>query len=117
MKSIQYGDIINIRVRDEMWAAAYRYKVHKGVRIVEIKFKPIMPSNLNIVCTNVMIILTRNHRPAIGAMNRDIKKSTVPGDSVWLLHHSDRGQHGQMLFQTQPGIPIIKCQQNSQKAK
>jgi len=49
----KYGDIVNIR--DEMWAAAYRYKVHNGVRIVEIKLKQYMPSNLTIAGNDVMI--------------------------------------------------------------
>jgi len=49
----KYEDIVNIR--DEMWASAYRYKVHNGLRIVEIKLKQHMPSNLTIVGNDVMI--------------------------------------------------------------
>jgi len=49
----KYGDIVNIR--DEVWEAAYRYKVHNGVRIVEIKLKQHMPSNLTIAGNEVMI--------------------------------------------------------------
>jgi len=33
----KYGEII--RIRDELWAAAYRYKVYNGVRIAEIKLE------------------------------------------------------------------------------
>jgi len=49
----KYGDFVNIR--DEMWAAAYMYKVHNGVRVVEIKLKQHMPSNLTIAGNDVMI--------------------------------------------------------------
>jgi len=53
VKLSKYGEIVNIR--DEMWAAAYRYKVHNGVRIVEIKLKQHMPSNLTIAGNDVMM--------------------------------------------------------------
>jgi len=49
----KYGEIVNIR--DEMWAAAYRYKVFNGIRIVEIKLKRHMPSHLTIADNDVLI--------------------------------------------------------------
>jgi len=44
-----------IRLRDEMWAAAYRYKVYNGVRIAEIKLKKHIPSHMSIAGNNDLI--------------------------------------------------------------
>lgn len=49
----QYGEIM--RIRDEMWAAAYRYKVYNGVRIADIKLKKHIPSHMSIAANDVMI--------------------------------------------------------------
>jgi len=49
----KFGEII--RIRDELWAAAYRYKVYNGVRIVEIKLKKHIPSHLSIAGNEAMI--------------------------------------------------------------
>jgi len=48
-----YGDIVSIR--DELWAAAYRYKVYNGIRIVEIKLKRHLPSHLAIAGNDALI--------------------------------------------------------------
>ena len=37
----KYGDVR--RIGDEMWAAAYRYKVYNGTRIVEMRLKQHVP--------------------------------------------------------------------------
>jgi len=44
-----------IRIRDELWAAAFRYKVYNGVRIAEIKLKKHIPSHLSIAGNDAMI--------------------------------------------------------------
>jgi len=49
----KYGEIVNIR--DEMWAAVYRYKVFNGIKIVEIKLKRHMPSHLTIAGNDALI--------------------------------------------------------------
>jgi len=49
----KYGEIVNIR--DEMWAAVYRYKVFNGLRIVQIKLKRHMPSHLATVGNDALI--------------------------------------------------------------
>lgn len=55
----KYGEVVNIR--DEIWAAAYRYKVYNGVRIAELKLKQHMPSNLTIA--GIDIIVTYDGQP------------------------------------------------------
>ena len=49
----KYGDIMSIR--DELWAAVYRYKVYNGIRIVEIKLKRHLPSHLAIAGSDALI--------------------------------------------------------------
>jgi len=49
----KYGEIVNIR--DETWAAVYKYKVFNGIRKVEIKLKRHMPSHLNIAGNEALI--------------------------------------------------------------
>jgi len=49
----KYGE--TIRLRDEMWAAAYRYKVYNGVRIAEIKLKKHIPSHMSVAGNDIMI--------------------------------------------------------------
>jgi len=48
-----YGEIKSIR--DELWAAAYRYKVYNGIQIAEIKLKRHMPSHISTVGNNALI--------------------------------------------------------------
>jgi len=49
----KYGDIMSIK--DELWAAVYRYKVYNGIRIVEIKLKRHFPSHLAIAGSAALI--------------------------------------------------------------
>ena len=49
----KYGEIVQIR--DEMWVAVYRYKVFNGIKIVEIKLRRHMYSNLTIAGNNALI--------------------------------------------------------------
>jgi len=44
-----------MNIRDEMWAAVYRYKVYKGIWIVEIKLKRHLPSHLIIADNDALI--------------------------------------------------------------
>jgi len=49
----KYGDVR--RIGDEMWAAAYRYKVYNGTRIVEMRLKQHVPSNMSITGNDALI--------------------------------------------------------------
>ena len=62
----KYGEII--RIRDELWAPAYRYKVYNGVRIAEIKLKKHIPSHLSIAGTDAMISYD-SHAPTCYSCN------------------------------------------------
>lgn len=47
----KYGEIANIR--NETWAAAYRYKVSNGITLVDLKLKKHMPSYMSIAGNDV----------------------------------------------------------------
>jgi hypothetical protein len=49
----EYGEVMQIW--EEMWAKSYRYKVYNGIRIVEIKLKKHIPSNLTISGNNAIV--------------------------------------------------------------
>ena len=49
----KYGDILSIR--DDVWTAAYRYKVSNGIRIVEVNLKRHIPSHLAIAGNEILI--------------------------------------------------------------
>jgi hypothetical protein len=49
----KYGDIVSIR--DELWAAVYRYKLYNGIRMVEIKLKRHLPSHSAIAGSDALI--------------------------------------------------------------
>jgi hypothetical protein len=49
----KYGEVRSIK--DEMWAAAYRYKVYSGIRIVEMRLKQHLPSNISIAGNDTLI--------------------------------------------------------------
>jgi len=53
----KFGEII--RIQDELWAAAYRYKVYNGVRLAEINLKKHIPSHLSIEDNEAMILYYR----------------------------------------------------------
>jgi len=49
----KYGETVNIR--NETWAAAYRYKVSNGIRVVELKLKKHLPSYMSIAGNDVQV--------------------------------------------------------------
>jgi len=51
----KYGEVR--RITDEMWVADYRYKVYKGIRIIEMRLKRHLPSNMSIACNDILIFV------------------------------------------------------------
>jgi hypothetical protein len=50
-----YGEVRSIK--DEMWAAAYRYKVYNAITIIEMRLKQHLPSNMAIAGNDVLIFV------------------------------------------------------------
>ena len=60
----KYGEIANIR--NETWAAAYRYKVSNGIKVVELKLKKthaFIHINSRKRCANIVHWATPNMLP------------------------------------------------------
>ena len=51
----KYGEVR--RITDEMWVADYRYKVYKGIRIIEMRLKRHLPSNMSIAGNDILIFV------------------------------------------------------------
>jgi len=78
----KYSEIISIR--DELWAAPYRYKAYNGNRIAEIKLKRHLPSHITIAGNDALISYMVNLQFAIDATRQVSSKLTLPARNAWI---------------------------------